>query len=228
MKWWIVGDNLQGVRFELEPGESIYAEAGCLVWMGSGIEMTAEMKGGILGAIKRLLTKESIFLTKFTARFRDYVELAMPFPGKIVAADASKGIIAQKEAFIAMEPTVNTEVHITGIGAGLWGGEGFVMQKFTGTGKVFFGAAGNVEEFNLGPGQVILVSTGKVVAFESTVRYDISAVKDVKAALFGGEGLLMTRLEGPGKVWVQTTSLEEFARALTTKKAGTTGLAIKI
>ena len=217
MKYEILGEDLQLLVIKLKEGEEIYAEAGAMIYMSPNVKMEAKAAGGITGAIKRLFMRESAFLTTFTPTSGEgFVVFSLPFPGKIIPYKvSSKGLIAQKDAFIAMQPSVNFEIALTKkLGAGLFGGEGFILEKFTGDGYVFIGAAGQVIEYELGENDTFKISTGKLVAFEDGMEYDIQRVGGIKTMLFGGEGFFLTTIKGPGKVWIQSTTLAEMAQSL--------------
>ena len=216
----IHGDDLQTVEVELDPQETVIAEAGAMNWMeediafearmGDGSEPNSGFMGKLFGAGKRVLTGESLFMTHFTNRgaMKRHVAFAAPYPGKIVPVDlAALGgdLICQKDAFLCA--AMGTRVSIAfnkKLGAGFFGGEGFILQKLSGDGLAFIHAGGYVIERELAPGEELRVDTGCIVAFEASVDYDIQRVKGVKTMLFGGEGLFMTRLTGPGRVLLQT------------------------
>lgn len=217
MRYSVYGDDFQILLIELAPGEEILAEAGAMVYMTDNVKMEAKFSGGLKGVIKRALVRESIALVSYTPLGGiGYVAFSLPFPGKIVAYDVTNTpIILQKDAFIAMQPTVQFDIAFQKkLGAILFGGEGLILEKFSGHGIVFFGAAGQIVEMYLQPGQVLKVSTGKVVGWEASVEYDIQRAGDIKTMLFGGEGIFVTTLRGPGRVWIQSTSLREIAASL--------------
>lgn len=211
----IFGDNLPAVSIRLNPGESIFTQAGGMTWMDSGITMETNMQGGFMKGIGRMFTGESLFMATYTSHAPNQeIVIASTFPGYIVAADVGKcPIIAQKRAFLCAQPTVELSAYVTrGLKAGLFGGEGFIMQRLSGYGIVFFEIDGSLVERTLAPGETIKVDTGNVAAFEETVQYQAEMVKGFKNILFGGEGLFLTTLTGPGKVWLQTMSMSEFAK----------------
>ena len=223
----IAGDDMQLVELELDPNESIVAEAGSMMYMSQGIEMetifgdgSAERKGlfgSLLGAGKRLLTGESLFMTVFTNRGhgKQHVAMAAPYPGKIVPFDLTElhgKIICQKDAFLCAAKGVSVGIEFQRkLGAGFFGGEGFIMQKLEGDGLAFIHASGTIVEKELAPGEVLRIDTGCLVAMTQGIDYDIQFVKGIKTALFGGEGLFFAQLRGPGKVWMQSLPFSRLA-----------------
>jgi uncharacterized protein (TIGR00266 family) len=225
----IYGEELQFVEVELDPGESAVAEAGAMMYMTSGIEMNTvfgdgssnSTSGGIvdkfLGAGKRLLTGESLFMTVFTnmGGGKQQVAFAAPYAGRIVPMDlASLGgmLICQKDSFLCAARGVSIGIAFQRkIGVGLFGGEGFIMQRLEGDGLCFVHAGGTIHSFDLLPGQTLRVDTGCIVALQSSVNYDIQFVGKIRSALFGGEGIFYASLTGPGKVWLQSLPLSRLA-----------------
>jgi uncharacterized protein (TIGR00266 family) len=223
----IVGDDVQFVRIELDPGEGAVAEAGMMMYLEDGIEMdtvfgdgSAETRGfmdKLLGAGKRLLTGESLFTTVFhnEGRARRKVAFAAPYPGRIQPvhlAEIGGELICQKDSFLCAARGVSLGIAFNRrFGAGLFGGEGFIMQRLTGDGWVFVHAGGMLEERLLAPGERLRVDTGCLVALVPSVTYDIQYVGGVKSALFGGEGLFFATLTGPGKVWLQSLPFSRLA-----------------
>lgn len=234
----IIGNEMQFVQIELDPGESVIAEAGSFMMMDDGIRMetifgdgSAENKGlmgKLLGAGKRLLTGESLFMTVFTneARGRKSVSFSSPYPGKIIAMDLSAlegKIVCQKDSFLCAAKGVSVGIEFQRrLGTGFFGGEGFIMQKIEGDGLAFVHAGGMVYEKILQPGELIRLDTGCLVAMTRNVDYDIEFVKGIKSALFGGEGLFFATLRGPGKVWVQSLPFSRLADRILTS-AGPAG-----
>jgi uncharacterized protein (TIGR00266 family) len=218
MKYEIIGDNLQMAKIDLAPGEGVFAEAGSMVNMSGAVTMESQLKGGIISGLKRAVTGESIFLTRFFATDAPgFVSFAGTMPGKIFPVTISPGkeFNAQKSSFLCCEETVDLDIAITNkIRAGLFGGEGFILQRITGSGNVFLHCCGDIIEMNLKPGEVIKVQTGLVVGFEQTVSYDIALVGGITTALFGGEGLFVTTLTGPGKVVLQSMDIAKIAATL--------------
>ncbi|HWK21883.1 MAG TPA: TIGR00266 family protein [Ureibacillus sp.] len=224
----LYGDDMQFVEVELDPNETAVAEAGSLMMMDEAIKMetifgdgSSSGGGGIMnrlmGAGKRMLTGESLFMTTFTnvGQGKKSVYFASPYPGKIIPMDLSvyKGkIICQKDAFLAAAKGVSVGIEFQRkIGVGFFGGEGFIMQKLEGDGMAFIHASGAIKRIGLQAGQKILVDTGCLVAMTSDVNYNIEAVSGVKTALFGGEGIFLASLRGPGTVWVQSLPFSRLA-----------------
>ena len=226
----IVGDDLQFVRIELDPNEAVLAEAGGMMYAEDGIEMETifgdgsqkqqGVMGALLGAGKRLLTGESLFMTVFSnsGQAKRKVAFAAPYPGKIQAlhlAELGGEIIAQKDSFLCAAKGVAIGIAFQKrLGVGLFGGEGFILQRLTGDGWAFVNAGGTLEERTLAPGEMLRVDTGCIVAFQPTVDYDIQMVRGIKSMLFGGEGLFFATLRGPGRVWMQSLPLSRLAGRL--------------
>jgi len=206
----IHGDDLQLVEVELDPGEGIRAEAGTMTYMEDGIEMQTGTGGGLFRGFKRIITGESFFITTFlnNGRGKKRVAFAAPYPGKIVPFDLDVfggQVLCQKDSFLCAARGTEIEVAFTKkLGAGFFGGEGFILQRLVGDGMVFVHAGGTVIRKDLGAGESLRVDTGCIVAFATTVDYDIQFVGGFKNALFGGEGLFLARLTGPGTVYLQS------------------------
>ncbi|MBM7581861.1 uncharacterized protein (TIGR00266 family) [Caldicoprobacter guelmensis] len=216
MEYRIIGENLPAVIFKLRQGESVITEAGGMCWMSEGIEMDTNMKGGFFKGLGRAISGESVFISKYTCSM-DGAEIAFAssFPGKImpIVLEPGQSIICQKGAFLCGESSVEVSVHLVKkLGAGLFGGEGFVLQKITGPGTVFLEVDGSAVEYTLSSGEVLKVDTGHIVAFEPTVEYDVITVKGFKNLFFGGEGLFLSKLTGPGKVMLQTLPISNLVR----------------
>ena len=215
MEYNIFGNDMPAVSVKLNKGESVYTQSGGMAWMDSGISMDTNMKGGLLKGIGRMFTGESLFMATYTATKQDAeIVFASTFPGKIVDLEVSRGVeyICQKDAFLCAQPDVELSVEFTKkFSAGVFGGEGFILQRLSGQGKVFLEISGTVVKRELAQGECIKVDTGNVVAFEKDVRYEIETVKGFKNILFGGEGLFLTKLTGPGTVWLQTITMQNFA-----------------
>lgn len=226
----IFGEDMQYVEVELDPGEAAIGEAGAMMYMEADIDMDtifgdgSAQQGGIfgklMGAGKRLLTGESLFTTVYqnlgTAKRR--VAFAAPYPGTIVAMDLSElggTLICQKDSFLCAAKGVSLGIAFQQkLGVGLFGGEGFIMQKLEGDGLAFVHAGGVLKERNLAPGETLRVDTGCIAALSSTVKYDIQYVGKLKTAFFGGEGLFFATLTGPGKVWLQSLPLSRLANRI--------------
>ena len=223
----ILGTEMQFVEVELDPGESAVAEAGSMMYMTQGINMETVfgdgssqrtgVMGALLGAGKRLITGESLFMTVFTNQGggKQQVAFAAPYPGKILAMDLKTlggQLICQKDSFLCAAKGVSIGIAFQRrIGVGLFGGEGFIMQRLEGDGLSFVHAGGTVHPVDLAPGQTLRVDTGCLVALQPTVSYDIQFVGGVKTALFGGEGLFFATLTGPGRAWLQSLPLSRMA-----------------
>ena len=208
METQITGDSLPVVTCKLKKGEAVLTENGGMSWMTDGLKMETSTNGGLLKGLGRALSGESIFMNTYTAEKDDAeIAFASSFPGKILEFDLAEGqsIIAQKKAFLCSSRTVNLSMHFQKkVGAGLFGGEGFIMQKIEGPGKVFLEIDGGCVEKELAAGEVLKVDNGYVAAMESTVSMNVETVKGIKNIFLGGEGLFLTTLTGPGKVYLQT------------------------
>ena len=225
----IVGSEMQFVEIELDPGESAVAEAGAMMYKAPYVEMDTlfgdgsktAAQGGfmdkLLGAGKRLLTGESLFITVFTHRGQGkaHVAFGAPYPGNIIPVkltDVGGMLICQKDSFLCAARGVSIGIYFQRkIMTGLFGGEGFIMQKLEGTGMVFLHAGGTIVERILQPGEVLHVDTGCVVAFEQSVQFDVQQAGNIKTSLFGGEGLFFAVLQGPGKLWLQSLPFSRLA-----------------
>lgn len=215
METKISGEELPYVVCKLQKGESIVTENGGMSWMDDAIKMTTTTNGGIMKGLGRALAGESIFMNVYTAE-KDDVEIAFAssFPGQILEFNLNEGetIIGQKRSFLCAEQTVDISMHFRKkIGAGFFGGEGFIMQKFQGPGKVFLEIDGAVYKRELASGEKIKVDNGYVAAMTSNVDLNIETVKGVKNIVFGGEGLFVTTLTGPGTVWIQSMPISKLA-----------------
>lgn len=223
----IYGDDMQFVEIELDPQEAVVAEAGGMMFMEDGIEMetifgdgsqaSSGFLGALMGAGKRLLTGESLFMTVFQNRGagKKKVAFGAPYPGKIIPVHLSEmggELIAQKDSFLCAAKGVSVGIAFNRkMGVGLFGGEGFIMQRLQGDGWAFCHAGGTIIQRDLAPGEMLRVDTGCVVAFQPTVNFDIQYVGKIKSALFGGEGLFFATLRGPGSVWLQSLPLSRLA-----------------
>lgn len=222
LDYTIQGDNLQVARVRLKPGQEVYAEAGKMVYKTGNVAWDTRMTGGtlgekLLGALRRTVAGESLFVTYFRANGPGEVGFAGSYPGRIQAFDLAAGqsILAQRDAFLFAQPTVQLSVALVKkLGAGFFGGEGFILEKLTGPGMVFIHAGGDFIEFTLAAGESLQIETGCIVAFEESVDYDIQFVGGIKSALFGGEGLFLATVTGPGRVIVQSMTLNKLRREL--------------
>src|ERR671912_2169817 len=223
----VVGNEMQFVEVELDPGESAVAEAGSMMYMspaiqmetifGDGTQQRSGVMGALLGAGKRLITGESLFMTVFTNQGggKQQIAFAAPYPGKILAMDLKQlggELICQKDSFLCAAKGVSIGIAFQRkIGVGLFGGEGFIMQRLQGDGWAFVHAGGTLQERMLAAGEIVRVDTGCLVALQPTVGYDIQFVGGVKTALFGGEGLFFATLTGPGRAWLQSLPFSRMA-----------------
>lgn len=218
MKYEIKGGNLPFVTLELNKGEELFTTSGAMSWMSPNVSMDTTASGGLFGGVKRVFSGESFFTVNFKAQADNQrIAFSSSFPGSIYAVklEAGRSIIAQKRAFLVGEKGVDLAIHFQKkIGAGLFGGEGFIMQKLSGNGYVFLEVDGALEEIELGQGEIIKVDTGHVAFFQDTVQMNIDSVKGFKNIFFGGEGLFLTTLTGPGKVYLQSIPIQNFARSI--------------
>ncbi len=221
------GDDMQIVEIELDPGEGVRAEAGAMMFIEDGIQMETAASGGLMGGLKRMVTGESFFITSFLhqGQGKGHVAFGAPYPGKIIVLDLGTlggTFLCQKDAFLCAAQGVEIEVAFTKkLGAGLFGGEGFILQKLQGEGLAFIHAGGTIIERNLAPGQSLRVDTGCIVAFAPSVDYDVQMMSGFKNALFGGEGLFLATLKGPGKVYLQGLPLSRLADRIVSASGGT-------
>ena len=216
MRYQVIGDTMPAVEVTFDQaGESMYTQSGGMAWMSEGVSMDSNMRGGLGKSLGRMFSGESIFMATYRAeRPGASIAFASTVAGEVLPVDIGTcgGLIAQKGAFLCAENTVELSVAFTKkLSAGLFGGEGFILQDIHGTGMVFLEIDGNKVEKVLAPGEVLKVDTGNVVAFEKTVNYEIETVKGLKNIFFGGEGLFLTKLTGPGRVILQTQNFNEFA-----------------
>lgn len=223
LRYDIEGHNLQIARVHLDPGQEIYAEAGKMIYKSANIDWATRMTGQsfgqkIIGAIKRKLMGESLFFTYFGATdSTGEVGFAGHYPGKIQVFELAPGqtMMVQRDGFLFAQSSVGLDIALVRrLGAGLLGGEGFILQKLTGPGAVFVHAGGDHVDFTLGPGEVLQVQTGHLVAFEPSINYDVQLVGNIRTAIFGGEGLFLTTLTGPGRVILQSMTLERLRHEL--------------
>ena len=216
----ILGDDMQAVVVELDPGEVVQAEAGAMLHMEEGIQMDTGTGGGVFAGMKRAFSGESFFITSFVynGSSKGRVAFSAPYPGKIIPVDLSEfggTLLCQKDAFLCAAKGTDISVAFTKkLGAGLFGGEGFILQKLQGDGLVFAHAGGTVVARDLAPGEKVRVDTGCLVAFQPSIDYDIQFVGGFKNALFGGEGLFLATLTGPGRVYLQTLPFSRLADRL--------------
>ena len=218
MEYEISGGSFPTVICKLNQGETMKDESGAMAFMTSQIKMETSTGGGLLKGLGRALSGDTVFLNFFTAEADNQkIAFSACYPGKIIPIklDGTNTIIGEKNAFLAAEDSVDIDIYFKKkIGVGLFGGEGFILQKFTGTGTLFLEIDGEVVEHDLAPGEKLLVNQGHIAAMEESVDFDIEMVKGVKNIVFGGEGLFFTRLTGPGKVWIQTMPISKLADAI--------------
>lgn len=218
MQYKIEGSLLQYLTISMDQGDAMYTESGGMAWMSEGINMETNTKGGLMAGLGRSLAGESLFMTTYTcAAPKALIVFTAEAPGKILDMNLAPNqtVICQKDAFMCAENSVKLEMHFRKkLGAGLFGGEGFVLQKVTGPGIAFMEIPGEVVEYDLKPNQVLKVDPGHIAMFEPTVNYDISMVKGLKNMLFSGEGLFLATLTGPGKVWLQTMPIINLAKKI--------------
>ncbi|MCK5177273.1 MAG: TIGR00266 family protein [Candidatus Aenigmarchaeota archaeon] len=227
MNYKITGNNLQIVTIELNEAEKVFAEAGAMVYMSSNMKMESKMRGGIMKAIGRKFAGETMFLTEYTPQNgKGIVAFGGNVPGTLKPLNIAPGnsFIAQKDAFLCAHEGVELTMEFQKrLGALFFGGEGFILQKISGNGTAYIHACGDFIEFNLSPGQTLKVDTGSVVGWDESVTYDIQRIKGIKTMFFGGEGVFLTNLTGPGKVIIQSMSLHNLANALFFTSNNTSG-----
>ncbi len=218
MRYLIEGDTLPVVICEVEPGETMITEGGAMSWMTPNMNMETTSNGGIGKIFSRAFSGESLFLNKYTATGGvGQIAFASSFPGSIKKFDIAPGeeIIAQKSAFLAATSGVDLSIHFQKrLGAGFFGGEGFIMQRLSGNGVAFLEFDGHVKEYELQPGQQLIVDTGYLAAMTSSCSMEIKTVPGLKNKLLGGEGFFNTVITGPGKVWLQTMPICKVAESL--------------
>jgi uncharacterized protein (TIGR00266 family) len=218
MEYKIVGDVMQALQIDLRQGEEIYAEAGTMLFMGPGIDLQARMQGGIVkGLMRKFLAGETMFMSVFRCQAASgRLALANPIAGKIFPVQLNGNtVLAERNAYLAAIGNVDLSIAFTKrFGAGLFGGEGFILQKISGQGLLFLHAGGNMLDFDLAPGEQLRVDTGCIVSFADTVSYDIQFVGGFRNALFGGEGLFYATLTGPGHVVLQTLPFSRLANRI--------------
>lgn len=228
LEYDLQGDNLQMARVHLKAGQEVYAEAGRMIYKTPNVTWETRMSGTTLGekiwgAVKRKLMGESLFLTYFRALSDGEVGFAGSYPGKIQVfnLDTGQTVLVQRDSFLFAQSSVRLDIALVRkLRAGFFGGEGFILEKLTGPGSVLIHAGGDFVEFTLKAGETLQVDTGCIVAFDEGVNYDIQMVGGIKTAIFGGEGLFLATLTGPGRVIVQSMTLEKMRRELAPSKSG--------
>lgn len=220
MKFRLVGTTVPAIEvFFEQPGEEMITQSGGMSWMSDGISMNTDTNGGVLAGIGRMFAGESLFMARYRAqRAGTTIAFASTVPGSIVPIKMKEhpnGLICQKGAFLCSQSTVNLEVTFSRrFSSGMFGGEGFILEKLSGSGMAFLEVDGDVVEKDLQPGEIIKVDTGNIVAFQNGMSYEIETVQGFRNVIFGGEGLFLTRITGPGKVILQTQNIKDFASAL--------------
>ncbi len=228
LDYTIQGDNLQVARVKLKPGQEIFAEAGKMLYKTANVTWESRMTGAglgskLLGALKRKLMGESLFWTYFRADGAGEVGFAGSYPGRIQPFELASGqsVIVQRDSFLCAQNTVQVNIEfVKRIGAGFFGGEGFILERITGPGIALIHGGGDFVEFNLQPGEILQVDTGCVVGFDASVAYDVQLAGGIKTMIFGGEGLFLATLTGPGRVIAQSLTLEKLRRELAPARTG--------
>ncbi len=215
MQYKIEGDVFPTLEVQLDRGESVFTEAGGMAWMSQGIDMSTSTRGGLMAGIGRALAGESLFMVTYACKGQTGTVTFTPeAPGQILDMylTSNQSLICQKDTFLCAEQSVSMEMHFSRrLGAGLFGGEGFILQKITGPGRVFLAIPGDVHEKSLAAGEKLLIDPGHIAMFEPSINYDISMVKGLKNVIFAGEGLFLATLTGPGKVWLETMPIANLA-----------------
>ena len=218
IKYHILGTIQQTLAVELQPNQAIYSDAGAMSWMTTSVNMNTTTGGGLGGMFKRAVSGATVFIVNYTAAGEPgQASFSTDFPGKVlpVELDAGQSIIMHKHAFLCAEKSVMLDVFFTRkLGAGMFGGEGFVLQKLTGPGMAFGELDGDAVEYHLKPGEVMKVEPGHVAMFESTVAFDIQMIKGIANILAGGEGLFLATLTGPGRIWLHSMTVSKMAHRL--------------
>jgi len=224
MDYQLIGDVMQALEIRLRQGEELYAEPGAMLYMSNGIELQTKMQGGLMkGLMRKFLAGEKMFMSTFRCAAPEAkMAVANPIAGKIFPIELrGNTVLAERNAYLCAIGNVDLSIAFTKrFGAGLFGGEGFILQKISGQGLVFLQAGGNMLEFHLKPGEQLRVDTGCIVSMDETVTYDIQFVGGFRNALFGGEGLFFAVLNGPGHVVLQTLPFSRFANRVTAAAGG--------
>lgn len=214
MQYKIIGSTIPAVEIALQRSESLYTQSGGMSWQSEGVSMSTNARGGLLKGFGRMLSGESFFMATYTATQNAVIAFSSTVPGSILPVDLSQwgSLTIQKGAFLCAEESVSMEVTFTKkFSSGLFGGEGFILQKLSGRGMAFLEVDGDAVEKELAPGEVLKVDTGNVVAFDNSVKYEVETIKGLGNIFFGGEGLFLTKLTGPGRVVLQTLSFGDLA-----------------
>ncbi len=211
MEYEIRGTVMQSVEVTLNQGESVYTEAGGMSWMTANIEMTTDMRGGLMGALKRAVAGESLFVTHYGCNSgTGFVTFTTETPGKIIPIELAEGqsMVCQRDSFMVAEEGVDIEIHMhKRLGAALFGGEGLVLQRITGPGTAFFELSGEIVEYKLEAGQQLKIDPGHIAMMDPTVDFDVSMVRGITNIFLGGEGLFLATVTGPGRIWLQSMPL---------------------
>lgn len=227
LRYELLGDDFQAVVIALDPGEGVRAEPGSMMYMEQGVEMDTSTGGGLLQGLKRKIGGESFFITTFTngTSRPAHVAFAADHPGKILALELAGGdILCQRDSYLCSARGVDVSVAFTRrLGAGFFGGEGFILQRLHGDGLAFISAGGHIVERVLERDERLRVDTGCIVGFQESVDYDIQRVRGLKSMLFGGEGLFFATLAGPGKIWIQTMPIARLANRILSAAGGARG-----
>ncbi len=213
MNYEIRGNVVPSVEISLRRGEEMFTQSGGMFWQTEGIHMETNTRGGLLKGIGRMFAGESLFMATYSAIRDAKIAFASTVPGSIIPIDVSNGnFIIQKGAFLAAESSVELKtIFNKKLGTGFFGGEGFILQELKGSGTAFLEVDGDAIQMDLGPGEVIKIDTGNLVCFERSISYEIETIKGLSNIFFGGEGLFLTKLTGPGKIVLQTMNMNEFA-----------------
>ncbi len=227
IEYELIGDDFQAVVITLDPDEGVRSEPGTMMWVEGRIEMATDTGGGIMKGLKRMIGGESFFITTWTneGNERSRIGFAADYPGKILPVDLSRStILCQRDAYLCSAKGIEVSVAFTRrLGAGFFGGEGFILQRLSGEGLAFIHAGGHIVERELQHGETLRIDTGCIVGFEESVDYDIKMIKGIRTKLFGGEGLFYATMTGPGKVWMQTTPFSRFADRVMAAAGGSKG-----
>ena len=218
MQYKIEGTTMPSLDVTLQAGEALFTEKGGMAWMSGDIAMKTSSKGGVIKGLGRRLAGESFFMTTYRCNSGQAMITFTPeSPGTIIPRELRAGetLICQKDAFMCAQDSVQVEMHFRKkLGTGLFGGEGFILQKISGPGTAFLEISGEVREYKLEAGQTMQIDPGHIAVFEPTVKYDLKRVKGAKNILFGGEGLFLAQLAGPGHIWLQSMPLANLAAAV--------------
>jgi len=210
----IIGNDMQAVVLSMSAGDEVRAQAGAMTYMTDGIEMDARMEGGLMAGLKRAVAGQSLFLTFFRCNApTGKVAFSAPYPGKIIQMPlANSSLLCQRDSFLCATGHVDINVEFTKrLGAGFFGGEGFILERLEGNGELFIHSGGTIVQMELKRGEKLKVDTGCLVAFDPTIDYDVEFVGGVRTAVFGGEGLFLAAMTGPGRIWIQTLPFSRLA-----------------